>query len=328
MLSPRTVLVRGSGSIGVRHLHALRVLGHNPVAVPVRSERRVALAELGFETAGSIAEAVERGASAAVIATDTSRHVEDASESLAHGRDVLVEKPLAPSASDAEALVRAAALAGRRASVAYCLRFHEGIERFRELLPQIGDVHHVRVACQSFLPTWRPQRDYRESYSARSDEGGALRDLSHEIDYSIWLFGPPLRVQAWLGDGTRLGIEAEDTADLFWTTSSGSTVSVRLDYVTHAPRRTMLAQGADGELEWDAIGETVRVALRGRSPMVVRIAHDRDTMMQRQIEAFLHIVDGGDDDRCCTFDEAACVVRTCDTARRRAQELRARGDEL
>ncbi len=39
-------------------------------------------------------------------------------------------------------------------------------------------------AAQSWLPDWRPDRDYRESYSARLDEGGVLRDLVHEIDYA------------------------------------------------------------------------------------------------------------------------------------------------
>ena len=49
----------------------------------------------------------------------------------------------------------------------------------------------AHVSCQSWLPDWRPGRDYRESYSARADEGGALRDLVPELDYATALLGRP-----------------------------------------------------------------------------------------------------------------------------------------
>ena len=112
----------------------------------------------------------------------------------------------------------------------------------RDLLPQIGAVHAVRVECQSYLPDWRPGSDYRESYSARADEGGVLRDLIHEIDYATWLFGWPVAVTARYGNTGRLGIAAEEWAELAWEAPADVEVSMRLDYLTRPPRRVMRAR--------------------------------------------------------------------------------------
>lgn len=311
-----TVVVRGTGSIGMRHLNALRALGHRAIAVPVREGRDVQLSRNGVETAVSLRDAVERGATAAIVATDTGRHLADAADALDAGCDVLVEKPLAPSAAGLTELGRRAQDAGRRVFVAYCLRFDEGLLRFRALLPKVGQCHAVRIACQSFLPDWRPGTDYRDSYSARADEGGVLRDLSHEIDYAVSLFGMPEEVTATLSSASRLGIAAEEAADLWWRAADGPLVSIRLDYLTRAARRRILAQGANGEIEWDALAGTVRLALVGSAPQIIPFATDRDGMMQRQARAFLSATHGGASTMLCTFVEATNVVAICDAARR------------
>jgi predicted dehydrogenase len=299
----------------MRHIQALRALEHRVIAVPVRAERAQELRGLDIETAASMQEAVDLGATAAIIATDTGRHVRDATDALALGCHVLVEKPLAPSAVEIGALVVQSLQAKRRVFVAYCLRFHDGLALFRTRLPEIGEVHAVRIACQSFLPSWRPDRDYRVSYSARVEEGGVLRDLSHEIDYALWLFGPPQEgVFALLPSTSRLGIAAEESADLLWRNAAGAVVSVRLDYLTECAGRSMLAQGDRGQLEWDALAGTVR--LSGGQGHVVSVPQDRDAMMRSQAAAFIRGCDGDVDPRLCTIEEGRLVLATCDAARR------------
>lgn len=315
-----TVAVRGSGSIGSRHIEVLRGLGHSVIAVPVRTDRQVELREQGVQTAQSLSSARAAGATHAVIATNTGRHLADATEAVYAGLHVLVEKPLASTDEGIDELANAALRAGRSVHVAFCLRFDQSLGAFRAQLPAVGAIHHVTIACQSYLPSWRPGRDHRTSYSASPVEGGVLRDLSHEIDYARWLFGRPNGpISALLANTGRLGIEAEDAASLAWRLEGGATLQMRLDYTTLHARRSILVQGSLGELEWNGIATTVRLRLGDEPESLTRYATSRNAMYEEQAKAFLSESPG---ETLCTLAEARAVVLHSDAARRSSEQER------
>ncbi len=310
------VFVRGTGSIGRRHLAVLRDrLGLAPIAVPIRRERLPELAAAGFRTSDRV-DGNTRGLSACIVATDTERHLPDAADALQSGCAVLVEKPLSFSTKGMLALRQQSQELGLPVFVGCNLRFDEGLCTFRRLLPELGRVHSVRIECQSYLPDWRPDSDYRGSYSARKGTGGVLLDLIHEIDYALWLFGAPDSVRAQLGNSGRLGIESEDSADLFWVTPGNTAVSIRLDYITRPTRRRMSAVGEAGVLEWDAVAKSVHRTSTKGSEQTLGYDQQRDDAYARQAEAFLHAVAGGPPGDLATFEDGAVAVALCDAARR------------
>lgn len=313
----RTVAVVGTGSMGLQHVAALqRLPGIRPVAIPQRPARRAALEAEGIATASTVAEAVRAGATHCVIATDTARHLADALAALAGGLDVLVEKPMAATSAEARRLRAASGPAGRRLVVGCLLRCSESLAWFRAQLPALGVVHAVRIECQSYLPDWRPDRPYQASYSARAQEGGVLRDLIHEIDYAGWLFGWPTALAARVESLGRLGIAAEEAADLLWTTPTGTVVSMRLDYLTRPARRWIQAAGAHGTVAWDGIAQTVTWAPAAGPAQVRRSAQRREAMVEAQLRAFL---DGagacGDGPALATADDGVKALAICEAAR-------------
>jgi predicted dehydrogenase len=290
-----------------------RGLGVRALALPARP--RATSAGEAFALVDSYASATAQGATAAIIATATGRHLTDAMDGIAAGYHLLVEKPVASSAAGLDALETAARDARRHVFVGCCLRFHASLLRFRELLPRIGEVHHVRIECQSFLPDWRPGTDHRVSYSARRDEGGVLRDLIHEIDYAAWLFGWPSAVWARLGNTGALGIDAEEWAELGWEAPSARAVSIRLDYLTRPSRRIMRAHGERGTLEVDLVGHRVVLQLAGEPAYTADVPQERDDMMRDQARAFLTAASGGDPGDLATLEEGAKALAICDAAR-------------
>ena len=310
------VAVVGTGSIGMRHL---RILGQletaNPVAVPVHSQRIAQLKEEGFSAVADLDEAIQRGVTWAIIASDTGRHLEDSFAALERRLDLLVEKPLAVDAEQATRIVAQARQSKRRLFVGCVLRFSESLNRFRELLGQIGPLHSVRIECQSYLPDWRPNRPYRESYSARMPEGGVLRDLIHELDYAGWLFGWPSAVQGKARNLGRLGIQSEEVADLLWETPEGCVISVHLDYLTRPTRRRMTAAGALGTLEWDGVGQTVTLSLSGTPPQEFRSLQTRDELFLAQAQAFLNTSQASSDPRLATGEDGVQALAVCDAVR-------------
>ena len=286
-----TVVVRGAGSIGQRHARVFRGLDADVRLWPVRSR-----GPLGHDEATGVPllddssgpDAVA-GADLVVVATDTRRHVSDTVEALDRGAGrVLLEKPVAPTRAAAAQLA-----AHRRADdvwVAAPLRAHAA---FRHLLAAVEHLEgrlSAHVWCQSWLPDWRPGRDYRESYSARPDEGGVLRDLVHEIDYAMVLFGEPRLLGAHLEHEGPLEMAAEQAATLLWATAR-ATGTIRLDYVTRPASRGVVIRSAGGSLSWTVATACVRSADARGATAERHFPEDldRDTVMATQARAALEL---------------------------------------
>ena len=311
------IAVIGMGNIGARHLRVLRQIDNVcPVAISRRPERAKELEKLGYMTAGDLRVAADMGATFCIIATETGRHMQDGLLALENGLDVLVEKPLSVNAGEARKLCVAAEEKGRRIFVGCCLRFSESLNTFRGLVGAIGRLHSVRIECQSYLPDWRPTRPYRDSYSARADEGGVLRDLVHEIDYAGWIFGWPTALQARVRNLGRLGIDADETADLLWETVDGCVLSISLDYLSRSPRRRMRASGEWGTLEWDGVEDTVTLAPTEGAVKAEKSLQRKDEMFLEQARAFINAAQGAFEPRLATGEDGVKALAVCDAARR------------
>jgi predicted dehydrogenase len=296
-----------------------RDLGADVFVWPVR-ERDDAMSGVHVLTDRSGPEACA-GADLVVVATDTSRHVSDATLALDAGAQrLLVEKPVAPTAANALRLQRHEGAS--RVFVAAPLRAHRCFAKLRSGLERLGAPVAAHVYCQSWLPDWRPGRDYRESYSARADEGGVLRDLVHEIDYAVALFGAPLHLSASLLHSGPLEMTAEQAASLLWVTPA-ATVTMRLDYVTRPARRGITVTGPEGTLTWDVNAASVLWSDPDGAVEEQRLDEDldRDQVMGRQARAALELDPTAPADVLlaagapATLEQGCQAVQICDDAR-------------
>ncbi len=82
---------------------------------------------------------------AVAIATPVPTHAELARRVIAAGKHCFVEKPLAQSVEDAQAVVDAAEQAGTTLMVGHLLEYHPGLERLRELVEadELGEVRYI-----------------------------------------------------------------------------------------------------------------------------------------------------------------------------------------
>lgn len=255
------ILIVGYGSIGKRHLRIAREL--MPLA-DIRILRHRATNEIPEYANGcflTIEEAILFAPQAAVIASPAPFHIEIASALAESGVDLLIEKPLSASLSGVAELIKICSEQNVVLSTGYNLRFLPSLQRFRELLVDgvIGKVLSVRCEIGQYLPSWRPDTDYRQGVSARHElGGGALLELSHELDYLRWIFGEIKWVKATLSRQSSLEIDVEDTAHLtlgFKSTSDGRQLigAVNLDFIRHDKTRLCTAIGEAGSLRWNGL---------------------------------------------------------------------------
>jgi len=310
-----SVLIVGTGSIGMRHAHVFRQAGCRVVLCPKRKPR---VAELS--TNWNCVEApIDAATTHAVIATNTSEHASDAKACFHAGMKCLIEKPLTDSLDSGKSVL----LHARQRNLeqnSYCafnLRHSLSLLKFRELLQEVGEVHAVDIVCRSFLPEWRAERDYRTSYSADPKAGGVLRDLCHELDYAIWCFGMPDSLSAICSNSGRLQIRSEEQASVHYR-AGNALVSIQLDYLSRPTRRYMLAYGNRGTLAWNAIEQTITLELNDEIPETRSLSQTRDEMMHYQAKAFLE----SDSKSMCSLHSGLKVSALIDAAYRSAENHR------
>jgi predicted dehydrogenase len=124
----------------------------------------------------------------------------------------------------------------------------------------IGRPLSLRAEAGQHLPTWRPGADYRVTVSARAElGGGAVLELSHELDYARWILGEAAAVSARAGRLSDLDIDVEDVAEIVVEFRSGALGSVHLDMVRQPAGRACRIIGTGGTVEWDVGEPSVRL---------------------------------------------------------------------
>ena len=320
MTGKQRYLVASLGSIGLRHLRNLRSLRPESVIAVWRRTAGdpPAEADLQFSTREEVREF---GPAAAIIAGPASSHVVVADQLMQLGAAIFMEKPIAHSLEGVNELVARSRALGTIFMVAYNLRFRPDIRHIKDLLEsnKIGQIVSARAEVGQYLPDWRPNADYRTGVSARSDlGGGALLELSHELDYLTWFFGLPKRVTARGGKFSALEIDVEDLVEILLEYDSPKRlVSVHLDLLQRAPYRAARLVGTAGTVVWDAGAERVdcfRTETSAWETQTLPLS-DRNAMYVDELRHFLDCLEDGNDPL-ITGEQAADVLSIVAAARR------------
>ena len=146
------------------------------------------------------------------IATESGKHAAIALDCIDFGCNLIIEKPIALSLEDADAIIRSAGEKGVKVCVSHQNRFNKSIRKIREALEtgRFGRMFygtaHVRwcrdegyYSCAKWRGTWE------------QDGGALMNQCIHNIDLLRWMMGD--EVDQVVGMTDRLGhgyIEAED----------------------------------------------------------------------------------------------------------------------
>jgi len=313
-----SVTIVGSGSAGRRHAAAVRRVLPNADLIVVqrpRSTQPTALfAEIGARIVSSIEDALDFESTLAIVANPAPHHRRATEILLAAGSHVLVEKPLAASVNEAEAVVRAASEARRELVVGYHLRYSDTARSFKHLLASgtIGEPTTFHLAVGQHLDQWRPGGDPRHSVSARHElGGGVLLELSHELDGVRYLLGDVNMVSARLAHtGAPTDGVVETVADLEICTVAGAAGTVHLDMVAPTPFRRWEVGGSTGRLVADLLTGRIERWDARRAPEILATSPpgERDRAGHRLIDNLVAAAAGTEAPRCTGADGVAAVA--------------------
>ena len=311
--------VVGLGMIGRHHA---RILQSSPRvefagAVDPNGDRHRALHDPGLWF-DSIAELLDRGPlEFAVLAAPTGLRLALARELIEAGVAVLIEKPLAGTVAEAEAIVALAADGGVAAAVGHVERFNAAPRELRRRLRegQLGRLFTLATTRSGPFPS-------------RIADVGVVMDLAtHDIDLVSWLSGS--RIESLAAQAGHLsGGEHEDLVFITGRLESGAAVNLIVDRVSPTKIRRTRVLGEGGMLEADTLTgdllfyENAEVAIewpatqqfRGVSEgNVVRYALRREEPLRVELETFLDMLEGRDAD-VVTLEQGLEIVRVAEAA--------------
>lgn len=255
----RRIGIVGAGTHGARYLNHLR---HDvPQLAPTVIARRDEAA--GRELAGRFSVDWEPDGAAliarddvdaVIVATPPSTHARFAELALAADKPLLLEKPMTGTLAEARRLAQLAD-GPTDVMVAQTLRWNPVLIRAREVWPELGRVHHVRL-CQRLEPTtlgW--QRDL-----AATVGGSVLLTGVHVFDLARWLTGREV-VQV---DSRQRQVQNPVVEDFFLARAElddGCWVSLEVSKYTRSRACWLEAVGEHGQLFADYLngGLTVRI---------------------------------------------------------------------
>ena len=255
-------LIVGLGSIGRRHLANLKSLGVTSQITILRRTKESEPTVSGCEIVFDLSDVLKSPPDFAIISSPASEHVKVAFQLAQAGVHLLIEKPLSHHLVGIEELLKLARERTLVLMVGYNFRFYEPLQIIKQSLDNgaIGRPLSLRAAVGQFLPDWRYNVDYRQSASARAATGGgAVLELSHEIDYARWLMGEPQTVFARTDRLSDLDLDVEDSAEVIMTFANGATGNIHLDMIDRASTRNCRITGTEGTITWDGLTHQVRL---------------------------------------------------------------------
>lgn len=232
----KKVLLISYGSIGKKHSRNLLKLGIKPYILTKYPDNLDAI--FLRDLRGIKDENID----CCIIASPTARHLDDLKKYLALSnipKRILIEKPLECSYARGADIKNITEGFDINAFVAYNMRFLKIFKIIGEFVKKQRDtIRIVKVVAGQDLKEWRPHKNYTQSYSAYREQGGGVDlDLSHEVDYILWIFGNNFKDKIIFRNKiSNLKINSPDIFKLILDYSS-FIVDITLDYIRKPKER-------------------------------------------------------------------------------------------
>jgi predicted dehydrogenase len=259
------VAVIGYGFMGTTHISAWRYIDDCEVRAVVGrnlEKAREVAKKYGIDAYNNIDEVLRRRDIDIVdVCTPTSTHASYSVASMSAGKHVFLEKPIALTLKDADAIIDASKKNKVKLMVGHVLRFFPEYMKAKELIDQgmIGEPVIARTFRGGPIPEWSPW------FLDKTQSGGVAIDLAiHDVDYLMWIFNKRVeRVYAVVKKLVHKEITAEDFALINLRFENGGTALVEANWA--------LPKMYPFTMRFEVDGTNGMITLDNQSPVPVKL---------------------------------------------------------
>lgn len=273
---PLRAAVIGAGFIGLDHAAAYAADPDAELVALVDPEvdrAAAAAAKHGAPAYPSVAAMIDGSAPDVVsVCVPTALHLPVVREVAAAGLHVLLEKPMAASVADCDAIDAACRTAGVTLMVGLTHRFHRELIEARELIAA-GAIGRPTIVQDAFAfgehgpwPAWYYDRDL-------SGGGELMHDAVHLVDRLAWLIDSPIvEVYGRTTTGVRGIAGVEDGGVAVLTFADGAIGSLFVFEANHPLRSDAASVPMPGRLELEIHGDRGSIRYRTWHELIVDLA--------------------------------------------------------
>ena len=161
-------------------------------------------------------------------------------------KSVLIEKPLFDKIKKIKKKLN------NYYSIGYNLRYHP-VLIFLKKIVENKKIFSIKINSSSYLPEWR-KIDYVKSVSSKKSlGGGVLLEMSHELDFLVWIFGKIKIISAINKKVSDLKINTDDLFILNAETKKRSIINLNINFFSKIIKREITVDGKDFNFYGDLI---------------------------------------------------------------------------
>jgi len=211
----KKILFISYGSIAKKHLTNVRLISKTIEIAILRSKNKTSN-KSKYLIFNKVSEAIEFKPDAIFICSPANTHIYYLKKFRGVCRNIFIEKPLCSNITQISALDIKKKI---NLQLGYFLRYHPHLHKIKRIIKSkiYGKIQLAQIEAGQYLPDWRENIAYEKTVSSQKKlGGGVMQELSHEIDYVVWLFGIPKYLFCKNEKLSNLKIDVEDFSSIYF----------------------------------------------------------------------------------------------------------------
>jgi len=198
------------------------------------------------------------------ICTPTSTHLRFLKKLVKFSNNFVIEKPLDISISGLNKILNINT--NINLYTAYVLQQKRSMKTIKKIINNnFNKILSVEIKCFSYLPNWRSNKDYLNSHTAKKKlSGGIIYELSHEINYALFLFGFPTSLISKTYTTNTIKIK-DDHAIVIFNYVNKFNLKIELSISSKKEERTCSVFCNNKFIHFDLLKDKINVSSNGKS---------------------------------------------------------------
>ena len=259
--------VIGSGNIAFRHYQNVRNLDKKSKIIMCKRSKSEVNKDVNKDNI-QITRYIDHiyprtSKSLAIICSPAVSHIKDAILLVKKGFHIFLEKPMSHNITNIKKLIRIMNDNNTSNLVGYNMRFTDRFKSLKNILKK-KDYNHIKkinVYAYTDFRKWRRNKNYKDTVTfKKSLGGGVINELSHEIDYIVFLFNKPNSVYVESYKDNLLDTDVESNIVVtFEYKEHCFNVVFKLNMLSYRNKRSLDIMMNDSSIKVDHIANSIKI---------------------------------------------------------------------